>query len=89
MLKPVAFANAITTIGVTGYMFCMLLSAVAPDLLFSIGQSWFHTFNLNAIKVTASMDLGTFLLGGVSVGALVWIASYAGAILYNRFAKNG
>lgn len=87
MIKPVAFANAFTVVGLAGYVICRVLSLVAPDLLFSIGQSWFHTFNLNTVRATVPLDFGTFLVGGITFGLLVWIASFAGVTLYNKWAK--
>lgn len=84
MLKPVAFANAITTVGVSGYMICMVLSAVTPDLVFNIGQSWLHTINLNVLRSTEPMDIGSTLVGAITFAALTWVASYIGASLYNK-----
>ena len=87
MIKPVAFANAFTIVGAGLYVICRLLSLIVPDLLFALGKSWFHTFSLESIRQTVSWDTGTFLLGGVSTGVLVWILFYSGAYLYNRMAK--
>jgi len=87
MLKPMAFANAFTVVGLTVYVVCRILSLVVPDLLFNIGTSWFHTFNLNALRATAPMDIGTFLFGAITFGAFVWITAYSGAALYNALAK--
>lgn len=87
MLKPTVFANASTTVGLVVYVVCRVLSLVAPDLLFTIGQSWFHTINLDSAKATTSMDIGIFVLGGVSVAVLVWLTTFAVATLYNKWAK--
>ena len=87
MLKPVAFANALTVVGVGLYIGCRILTLIVPDLLFAVGQSWFHTFNLDAVRGAASMDIGAFLLGGITFGALAWVTGYALAYLYNNFAK--
>lgn len=87
MLKPMAFANAFAVVGLGVYVVCRVLSLVASDLLFSIGTSWFHTFNMDALRVTAPMDIGTFLFGAVTFGAFIWITAYAGAALYNTLAK--
>lgn len=87
MLKPKAFANAITTVFVVSYVICRLISFIAPDLLFNIAGSWFHGMNLEAIKATTPMGFGTFSSGVVTFGAYVWVATFASASLYNRFAK--
>ena len=87
MLKPLAFANAFTIVALGLYVACRVLSLVVPDLLFAVGQSWFHTFSLDGARTVAPIELGTFLLGGITFGALTWVTSYAGVYLYNRFAK--
>ena len=89
MLNPKAFANAFTVVGLGVYVICRVLSLVTPDLLFGIGKSWFHTFSLDALQATAPMDMGTFLYGGVTLAILVWVTGYAGASLYNSWAKRG
>ncbi|MBI2031714.1 MAG: hypothetical protein HYT08_03810 [Candidatus Levybacteria bacterium] len=87
MLKSIAFANAFTAVGLGAYVACRALSLAAPDLLFNIGTSWFHTFNLDSTRAVTPFDIGTFLFGAVTFGAFVWIIAYAGAALYNNLAK--
>ena len=87
MLKPQAFANAYTIVGIGLYIGCRVLTLVVPDLLFAVGQSWFHTFNMDAVSSVVSMDLNTFLLGGITFGVLAWLTGYAFASTYNRLAK--
>ncbi len=87
MLKEKEFANAFTVVALAIYVVCRVLSFAAPDLLFGIGRSWFHTFSLDSMKVVAPFDLGTFIFGAVSLALLVWISSYFGASLYNKWAK--
>lgn len=87
MLKTVPFANAVTVVGVSLYGICRVVALIAPDFLFSIGESWFHTFSLEAVKVTPPFDLGTFLFGGITFGILAWVTAYASASLYNKFGK--
>src|SRR3989344_5290309 len=86
MLKEQAFANALAVVTLGVYVVCRVLALVASDLLFAIGQSWFHTWNLDAVKSVAPFDLGIFIIGAVTSTALVWITAYAAANLYNRFA---
>lgn len=87
MLKEKEFANAVTVVSLGVYVVCRVLSLIAPDLLFSVGTSWFHTFSLGSVKTVAPMDLGTFIFGAVSLAVLVWVTTYATIALYNRWAK--
>lgn len=87
MLKEKEFANAFTVVALGIYAACRVLSLTAPDLLFSIGRSWFHTFSLDSMKAVAPFDIGTFIFGAVSLALLVWVSSYFGASLYNKWAK--
>lgn len=87
MLKPIAFANSVTIVGLALYVVCRALTLVAPDLLFSIGQSWLHTLNLASAKATIPMDFGIFLFGAVTLAIFVWITSYTFAQVYSRFSK--
>lgn len=87
MLNAKAFANASTVVSLALYVVCRVASLIAPDFLFSVASSWFHTFSVDSLKGTTPMDLGTFLFGGVSLAVLVWITAYATIVLYNRFAK--
>lgn len=87
MIKPIPFANAFALVGLGIYVGCRLLSLIVPDLLFSVGRSWFHTFNLGPVKETTPFEIGTFLVGGITTGALIWITFYAGAYLYNKFTR--
>lgn len=87
MLKPMAFANAFTTVTLGLYVVCRMVVLVAPDFMFSVARSWFHTFSLDSLRGDVEMDFGTFLFGGVSLAILTWVTMYAGAYLYNRLAK--
>ena len=87
MLKPQPFANAVTIVGLALYVVCRIIALIAPDLLFSVGQSWFHTFSLDAVKATPAFDLGTFLFGGITFGILAWVTVFTTASLYNKFVK--
>ncbi len=88
MLKPVAFANAFAVVTAGLYVGCRVLSLIAPNLLFAVGRSWFHTFDLASVSSVAPMDIGTFIIGGITSIVLAWVTAYAGAYLYNSFAKN-
>ena len=87
MLKTVPFANALAVVGLGLYIICRVVTLMMPDLLFAVGQSWFHTFNMDAVRGVATMDLNTFLMGGITFGALAWLTGYTFASTYNRLAK--
>ena len=87
LLKEKEFANAFTVVSLGVYVVCRVLSLIAPDFLFGIGKSWFHTFSLESMKTVAPFDLGTFIFGAVTLAILVWVTTYSGASLYNRWAK--
>lgn len=87
MLNAKAFANASTVVMLLVYVVCRVVSLVAPDFLFSIARSWFHTFSMESLKGTTPFDLGTFLWGGVSLAILTWLVTYATIALYNSWAK--
>lgn len=87
MLNAKAFANASTTTSLVLYVVCRVVSLVAPDFLFSIAKSWFHTFSVNSLKGIMPLDIGTFVLGAISLTVLVWITTYSTVALYNKWAK--
>lgn len=87
MLKPKAFANAVTTAFLFAYVICGIIAFIAPSLLFSIAGSWFHAINLEAVKTTEPMSIGVFIFGVVTFTVYVWLLTFAVASLYNKFAK--
>lgn len=87
MIKSVPFANAATVVALGLYIVCRVATLVAPDFLFSIGQSWFHTFSMDALKATAPFATGTFIFGAVTLAIVTWATVYAFAEVYNRLAK--
>lgn len=89
MLKPTAFANAVTVVWAAAYLICFILTLVAPELVFGVVRSWAHSINIDAVKSTEPINIGSSLFGAVTFGAYVWVVTYAAATLYNRFAKNG
>ena len=87
MLDAKAFANAAATVMAGWVVACAALSYIAPDLLFSIAQSWMHTINLEVAKTTFSPNLGLLLLGLVTATGLTWVTTYGTFSLYNKWAK--
>ncbi|OGD87681.1 hypothetical protein A2870_03145 [Candidatus Curtissbacteria bacterium RIFCSPHIGHO2_01_FULL_41_11] len=87
MHKPVALANAATIVGLGIYVACRVLTLVAPGLVFAVGRSWFHAIELESVQSATPIGIGTFLLGAITLSALIWITFYAFAQVYNRLAK--
>lgn len=87
MLNAKAFANAAATVMAVWVIVCAAVSFVAPDLLFSVAQSWMHTINLEVAKTTFSPNLGSLLLGLISAAGLTWVTTYGTIWFYNRWSK--
>lgn len=87
MLKPKAFANAITFVFFVAYIACALIAFIAPDLYFGILSNMFHSFNLEAVNATTPISLGATVLGIITFSAYVWVFTFASVSLYNKFAK--
>lgn len=87
MLKPIALANAVAAIFVVVYTLCGIVSYILPDLYWGVLNSWMHGVNLEVAKATAPMSIGTFIFGVVTFTVYVWIVSFLGSSMYNKFAK--
>ena len=87
MIKPIVLANALATVVGAGYILCRLVAAVAPDVLFDVGQSWLHTVNLAPLRTASPMPTGMFVLGLVTSVVVSWIVAYVTAELYERWAS--
>ncbi len=86
MVNSTVLAHAVATVVGVGYILCRLIAAVAPGFLFNVGQSWFHTVNLEPLRTTGSMSTGMFFLGLVTLVVVSWVAAFATAELYRRWA---
>lgn len=89
MLNAKVFANAAATVMAIWVVGCALFAYVAPDLLFTIAQSWTHSMNLEALKTTFTPNAGSLILGFVSAVGLTWIIIYITIVLYNKWVKKG
>ena len=87
MHNPVRLANAATVVSLGLYVVCRVVSLVAPEFLFNIAQSWFHTFSTELMRAPVPFDIGTFIFGGITLAVVVWATFYAFAEVYNRLAK--
>lgn len=87
MLNAKAFANAASVLVAVWVVGCALLAYIAPDLLFTVAQSWTHAMNLEVLKANFNPNLGSLLFGLVSATGLTWITTFSAITLYNRWAK--
>ena len=87
MINSTVLAHAVATVVGAGYILCRLIAAVAPGFLFNVGQSWFHTVNFEPLRTTGSMSTGMFVLGLVTSVVVSWVATFASAELYRRWAE--
>ena len=86
MVDSRVLAHAVATVVGVGFILCRLIAAVAPQFLFNVGQSWFHTVNLEPLR-TDSISIRMFVLGLVASVVVSWIAAFATAELYRRWAE--
>lgn len=87
MLNAKAFANAAAAVMAGWVIFCAGVSYVAPDLLFSVAQSWTHNMNLEVVRASFAQDLGSVIFGLVTAVGLTWVTAYGTISLYNKWAK--
>ena len=87
MLNANAFANAAAAVMAVWIITCALLAYVAPDLLFTVAQSWTHAMNLEILRSTFAPNIGSLLVGLVSAVGLTWLTTYGTITLYNKWVK--
>lgn len=86
MINSLVAANAMSVVTGIGYVICRILAWLVPGWLFTIAQSWFHTFIFPA-GVVEEFSSSTLLIGLISSMAVAWIWTYAVVALYRRWAK--
>ena len=86
MVNSTVLAHAVATVVGAGSILCRLIAVVAPEFVFKVGQSLFHTTNLEPLRTTGSMSTGMFFLGLVTLVVVSWVAAFATAELYRRWA---
>lgn len=89
MLNAKAFANAASAVMAVWVVGCALLSYIAPDLLFSIAQSWTHNINLQSVRTTTVSGLGSVIWGLITAVGLTWVTTFGTITLYNKWVKKG
>lgn len=87
MLKPVAFANAVTTVFTTAFVICGVVATFLPDLFWGILKAISHSINLEVVRTNEPMSLGTFVFGVILFAVYIWVVTYASVYMYNRYSK--
>lgn len=88
MLDAKAFGSAAAVATLIVYAVCVVLAAVAPELLFGYASLTTHGLNLEPLRqATVSLDMVNIILGAVLAGVSSWVVFYIGALLYNNFRK--
>lgn len=87
MLKPIAFAHAVTIVTAGFYVVCLLLVYTAPGFVFGIAESWVHGIDLEAVRATTPVSLGRAVWGLITITVVTWVTTYATIALYNRLQK--
>ena len=86
-MKPVALANALTSVFLFAYLVCAALVYIAPNFVFSIAQSWFHGWNLDIVRASSPASLVSVVFGAVSLGVYIWVLAYLFGRLYAYWVK--
>lgn len=87
-VQVTTLANAATTVAVAAYLICAALAIVAPDLWVGLIQSWTHGLSLAPLRPTGPwFRPDEFIVGLITFGGSVWLATAAVAALYNRWAR--
>jgi len=82
--KPFAHAGALMMAGF--YLFCVVLSYIAPDFLFSVAQSWVHSLNLEVLRDANPISLGSIVTGLLTSTVATWVVAYVFAETYNKLS---
>lgn len=83
---PMTTANALATTTAAIYIACRVLIGLFPDLSFAVAQSWFHGIEIQKLG-SWSLDMGSFVLGLVSITVTGWLLGWCFAHCYNMYLK--
>lgn len=84
-LNEIALANASAIITGIVYIVCALAVAVFPGFFRLVAESWVHGIDLGLIWTGGPRD--NFLVGFITAVIGTWLAGWAFAWVYNKFAK--
>lgn len=74
-LEKVTLANAFALATGIAWVVCSAFVLLLPDFSVTITSWWFHGLNLSPLG-SFKLDLGNFLLGGISLTISSWLIGY-------------
>jgi hypothetical protein len=86
MLRVSAFANSLAAISAVAVVVCAIFSALVPDVVIGVAQTWVHTLNLELARSTMPANPVSLVTGLVTFTILAWIWAAAWAWLYNKLS---
>lgn len=86
MLNPLAFANSLAVLTATLYVLFAVLALIAPRLFQILFDAQFFGANVASLFPKVQPSTASLVTLVVMIG-MSWVAGYAWAWLYNRFAK--
>lgn len=88
-LDAIALANAVTLVGLIGYGMCAVAASVSADLLVGFFGLWFHGISPDLLRSPGPVrDLAGVMLGMLTFGGSVWVATALTAWLYNHWTHS-
>lgn len=88
MLNPCAFASSLALLTAAFYVLFALLALVAPRVFQILFDAQFFGANVASLFPKVQPSAASLVTLVLMIG-MAWIAGYAWAWLYNRFAKSG
>jgi hypothetical protein len=83
-LAVVSLASATALVAAAAYVICLVVSAVAPDLLLGVLQTWAHSVSVAPFRAeSTAFQPGSALVGLLTFSGFVWLTTAATAWLYN------
>ncbi len=83
-----ALANSFAVVGLAGYILCVLATAIFPEFLMTLFNSWFHGLDLSTLRPADGnwvFGTGNLVLGLITFPIFSWVIGYFIARMYNRF----
>lgn len=88
MVNEKALANAAGVTAFVLYVACLLITLVAPDLLFNVATLIAHGVSIEPLRpANISFNFANTVGGAIIWSALTWVTFYVGGYFYNRFRE--
>lgn len=80
------FANALAATTFILWLLCTVVYYLAPELYFSIANSWVHGMNTQVL-MTGEVTSQTLLIGAVTFTASAWAVGYLFQSMVEQFSR--